>query len=103
MDGEIAGHPRRPVGVEQSQHLVFSLVELTRGMVAALLERHDVEPGASELASRHAAARASADHHHIAVEVVLAFAMASLNDRWPGAHGGVISPPAQPGGTTGPP
>ena len=62
------GDRRAAVPVELLLHLERAAREVLAIEVLALLDEHDREPGLGELAPDDGAARAGADHHHVALE-----------------------------------
>src|SRR5439155_21101631 len=60
-DGAVGGHTRAALLEEKRDHRLFALREIARRVVAALLERDDLEPGAREFAQGHAAPRSRPD------------------------------------------
>ena len=77
---EVVGGPAAAVLEEHREHVLLALVEVGGAVVAALLERDDLQAGTRELAHRDRAAGAGADDDGVDVERDVAAEVAASND-----------------------
>ena len=80
-DREVVGGAPAEVLKEHRQHLLFALVEIERGVVRPLFDRHDAHAAARELPRRDRSARAGADDDRVGVDVDVGGELAAVDDR----------------------